>query len=62
MRHMRRETCPVCDGARTVPDDEMSTGMRVCGECLGHGTKDVDADAPCCDVLTRTEITPAETL
>lgn len=60
MKHMRRVVCPVCDGDGIVPDEEMSTGERVCSECMGHGTKDVDCEAPCCDVVSHEEIAPME--
>lgn len=53
MRHTRREVCPVCDGAGELPDDDTAAGVKLCGGCMGQRFKDVDAEAPCCDLVDR---------
>ena len=40
MKHSQRMPCPVCDTTGEVPDEEMSSGWRICGECMGHGWRD----------------------
>jgi len=37
IRTGERYACTVCGGHGEVADDEMSTGIRVCGACHGHG-------------------------
>lgn len=62
MRHIVRVVCFVCSGRCEVVDEEMSTGVRVCGECNGHGWKFENAHGAACDVLTHEEIEPVDAL
>jgi len=40
MKHSIRVPCPVCETTGEVPDEDMSSGWRVCGECMGQGWRD----------------------
>ena len=53
MNSTRREVCIVCDGKQTVSDPDAPGLDRVCGFCNGLGYKHVNAEAPCCDVVTH---------
>lgn len=53
MKHTRRVVCPTCNGNTELADDDVPWGWRVCGECNGLGYKHVNAEAPCCDVVTH---------
>lgn len=55
MRHTIRVTCPVCEGAGDLTDED---GVYLCGNCLGHGWKDETAPAPACDVESHDQAVP----